>query len=1581
MKIQLLDVSSFCSNPYSPVSIIHGRKGYPLRTGTNQLIKLTERTYDLNGQAFREKITHYEYNSPDHHQMTREYFTNSHGKLVSTEYRYAAEMNQTALLNKNMVGIPLETLQKVNGQLVGGVKQEYANFGGKQLMKRFYKKLRDGSYYLQAEIDSYLGEGSMRQFHRNGNVPTAYLWDANQQLPIAKAANAAWNEIAYASFEEVGKTEAENGRFTIEGLNGGYSTDAKTGMRSLSLAQGSGSSYRRLRYQVAQSGQYIVSFWYKGAVQLKKGSTSLQSLNANSWTYHESKITLSTGNLIRLQTNSGATAKIDEVRIFPADAQMISYGYDKARRMIYQADLNSRSTSYAYDSFGRLVSVKDQNGNIVQKHAYQLSQQVNTNPSSVRSDIVRIAGLTTEAQVDNLTSARDKHGKMTFLDGLGRTIQENALKATPGQSNWVTPHYYNALGQEARQYLPFPKSTNSSAYLLGASSLQAVFYNSHSDLSHLPQADRLSPFADTKYEAAPGMRVVEQGAAGEDWQIQNNGSGHTVKTTYRTNKNTLSIDRVRRWVWNPATDKFSGATYYPNATLSVIETTNENGNRSLEYTDMMGKIVLQRSQIDNSSTNSNAAKWANTYYLYDDFGNLRHVIQPEGSKQLGTNGWNLYGGNILEEFVFTYEYDNHHRASKKRVPGADWVYQVYDKLDRMIMSQDGQLRGSKKWRFTKFDALGRPVQTGLYFGGVTQLGSMQNQASNHSHVFETANNSAFGYSNLAFPVLPNANPDLFSISFYDDYDFNRNGSDQDANEVSIQEPVLGLGFVGNGFSALRKAWNRGMVTGVKVKVLDGGNQFLLTRTYYDQYGRELQTRSENHLGGQDRITFDYNFAGELKRSLHFHQTPGETMQVYKAFDYDHQGRLLKVWQDQRRGMFLGVWAPNPILLSSMKYDARGLLKEKNLHSENNGNSFLQSLDYLYNIRGWMLKLNEIQNCESSGIIMNRGVKSREPSGGGKPTIKIEPGNSSDARDLFAMELRYNRLTNALPTNVDPLYNGNIAGIIWQTKGGVTCDPQAYSFTYDAMDRLKSAQYAERDANQQWTQNVDHYSLESISYDQNGNILSLQRKGVNNYNAASGTFGFGMMDNLTYTYRGNRLIRVEDQVIDNLPIEVEQFRDRTKVFKSYNFSTHEYQYDANGNVRTDFNKGISVIYNSFNKPSQVSYTDPNDSRFGKQIHYVYTGDGTKIRQEVRKSNGQVEKRTDYVGGFQYETQVNTNASLGSRELMFFAHDEGRVRVSGNSLQLEYYIKDHLGNTRLTFGDPDGNGIADPLQEDHYYPFGMKHSAAGSVQASPANQYRYNGKEYQDELSLGWYDYGFRWYSADIARFVSVDPLAEDFYFLTTFQYASNSPIYMIDLDGLEGIPANEVKSEDITSVAETTTESMKEKYGNTQAVCNFGVRTAVETITGSKSLFPESSGGQVKGNGQANTIGTSLANGEVQDFKEIDEVDYEAMQDQVNEGSVIIGVFNSANDGSGGHIVMMVPGELEASSTYNASVPQVMENGSGNRHSKTKLSTNVGPNTASQMRWYIYTQSSEESQDESTESSMQDCFIWQGCEGN
>ncbi len=149
------------------------------------------------------------------------------------------------------------------------------------------------------------------------------------------------------------------------------------------------------------------------------------------------------------------------------------------------------------------------------------------------------------------------------------------------------------------------------------------------------------------------------------------------------------------------------------------------------------------------------------------------------------------------------------------------------------------------------------------------------------------------------------------------------------------------------------------------------------------------------------------------------------------------------------------------------------------------------------------------------------------------------------------------------------------------------------------------------------------------------------------------------------------------------------------------------------------------------------------------------------------------------------------------LKFFATAEGYVNVTTGGRQgpdgpsyvfsYIYNYTDHLGNIRLSYTN---NGInAAIIEENHYYPFGLKHKKYGMADPVPklTYQYKYNGQERQDELNLNWDSYKWRNYDFAIGRFMSIDPITEEFVSISPYQFAHNNPVWKIELEGLEGVP--------------------------------------------------------------------------------------------------------------------------------------------------------------------------------------------------
>jgi len=112
--------------------------------------------------------------------------------------------------------------------------------------------------------------------------------------------------------------------------------------------------------------------------------------------------------------------------------------------------------------------------------------------------------------------------------------------------------------------------------------------------------------------------------------------------------------------------------------------------------------------------------------------------------------------------------------------------------------------------------------------------------------------------------------------------------------------------------------------------------------------------------------------------------------------------------------------------------------------------------------------------------------------------------------------------------------------------------------------------------------------------------------------------------------------------------------------------------------------------------------------------------------------------------------------------------------------------------------EANGSLKVLEENNYYPFGLKHSGYNNTNLANANyKYKYNGQELQDELGLNWYNYRYRNYDPTIGRFFGVDPISEDYYNISTYQFAHNNPVWKIEIEGLEGAPTT---NQDIQSYA-------------------------------------------------------------------------------------------------------------------------------------------------------------------------------------
>jgi hypothetical protein len=349
-------------------------------------------------------------------------------------------------------------------------------------------------------------------------------------------------------------------------------------------------------------------------------------------------------------------------------------------------------------------------------------------------------------------------------------------------------------------------------------------------------------------------------------------------------------------------------------------------------------------------------------------GDLACVLPPEATTRLDAE-YHQAGSTeatknaFLSRWAFRYTYDERHRMTQKQVPGADAVYMVYDRRDRLVLTQDGNQRAgtTKYWSFIKYDLLNRPVLTGILTSANT-LVQMQNDIVNFYGTmtsskawFETYIGNGTGnmhyYDNKSFPQETNAN-NYLTVTYYDNYAFRSlwTGTYTYVNDALTQS-VNGATYTQPTTENQRVA---GQVTGLKVKVLDGGvvggTTYLKTITYYDEKLRIIQSQSDNIRGGKDIQSTLLDFVGNPLKAKLTHNTAIPTSRtINRRFVYDHANRIVEVWHQ--------VDAQPEVRIDFNQYNPLGQLVDKKLHSTTAGGADAkQSVDYRYNIRGWLTSI-------------------------------------------------------------------------------------------------------------------------------------------------------------------------------------------------------------------------------------------------------------------------------------------------------------------------------------------------------------------------------------------------------------------------------------------------------------------------------------------------------------------------------------------------------------------------------------------------------------------------------------------------
>ncbi|MBL7738462.1 MAG: RHS repeat-associated core domain-containing protein, partial [Chitinophagaceae bacterium] len=823
-----------------------------------------------------------------------------------------------------------------------------------------------------------------------------------------------------------------------------------------------------------------------------------------------------------------------------------------------------------------------------------------------------------------------------------------------------SPVEYDEYSREVYKYLPFAANNTGGNTSISDGFFKVNPFQQDSAFNKSMFSDEAWYYSKTVFEASPLSRTLEAYAPGNNWVGTSGESSEAnrrgVKMKYWINTTT---DSVRIWTVTDVANSFgtyATSSAYAAGQLYKNVTADEHNKQVIEFKDKEGKVILKKVQLSadaDTGTGKGHYGWLCTYYIYDDLNNLRCVIQPKGVELLAANSWNMSysSGVLLTEQCFRYEYDGRQRMTMKKVPSAGTVYMIYDARDRLVMTQDSLLRAAYKWQYIKYDDLNRPDSAGLITDN-----SNYNNAAYHRNLAQNSSD---------YPQVTAYTNEVLTQTFYDSYAWrssegNPLSATRDTAYDSYFETASNTTWPYPQSAAVQSGQLNGKVTGTKVKVLGTGT-YLYTVSFYDDKGRVIQVQSQNISTGTDIANTQYSWAGLPLLSIVKHEKAGSNSQtsiMLTKTTYDSLWRVVKTEKKvSNTKVNSGNMPSSWTTISEHEYNALGQLKKKKLSpSGGAGGGPLETLEFDYNIRGWMLGANRNYAKNTSSTTNNFGFDL------GYDKTTIQPTGSSSIGSYAASQ-----------------YNGNITGMVWKSTGDD--EIRKYDFAYDAANRILSGDFNQHTSGS-FNKNAGiDFSMSGMSYDANGNILSMRHRGVKGIISST-------IDSLAYNYiaNTNKLLNVIDGMND-AQTKLGDFRTSTlhPNSGSKNSSTADYVYDGNGNMVKDLNKDIvtysgsnGIAYNHLNLPQTITVRGASANK--GTIEYTYDAAGNKLKKTV--TEGSIVTNTLYMMG----NYVNDT-------LQFIGTEEGRVRFSKEKTALfyDYMLKDHLGNVRMVLTEQKDTAV--------------------------------------------------------------------------------------------------------------------------------------------------------------------------------------------------------------------------------------------------------------------------------------------------